>query len=108
VAVDDSVDIGGAYIGFRATNIKLEDPPEIGDELTLVVKVECIGDGHQKMADGELRDRRSLKVLWVGPVGSKPPEDPQTGVFDRDGTITPQAAGADSESDDEDQDAESV
>lgn len=101
---DDSVDTGGAYLGFRANNIKLENPPEIGDELTLVVKVKCIGDGHQLMADGELRPKRALKVEWCGPAGSKPPtEQTQTGMFDQSGNVTPQAAGED-DGDDEDDD----
>ncbi|OCB56169.1 hypothetical protein A5722_14840 [Mycobacterium vulneris] len=101
---DNSVDTGGAYIGFRATNMKLENPPEIGDSLTLVVRVKCIGDGHQLMADGELRPKRSLKVEWVGPAGSKPPTDQvQTGMFDKDGQVTPQAAGED-DGDEEDDD----
>ena len=101
---DGSVDTGGAYIGFRATNMKLENPPKIGDELTLVVKVKCIGDGHQLMADGELRPKRSLKVEWVGPAGSKPPTaQTQAGMFDTSGNVTPQAAGED-EGDAEDDD----
>lgn len=101
---DDGVDTGGAYIGFRATNIKLEAPPEIGETLTLVVKVKCIGDGHQLMADGELRPKRSLKVEWCGPAGSKPPTDQvQTGMFDTNGQVTPQAAGEEEDAEDDDE-----
>lgn len=101
---DDSVDTGGAYIGFRATNIKLATPPAIGDSLTLVVKVKCIGDGHQLMADGELRPKRSLKVEWCGPAGSKPPTDQvQTGMFDANGDVTPQAAGEEEYAEDDDE-----
>lgn len=104
---EETVDNGGAYVGFRATNIKLEDPPEIGDEMTLIVKVQCVGDGRQVMADGELRPKRALKVEWCGPVGSTPPADPQTGMFDKSGAITPEAAGAaDDDNDGEIEDAD--
>ena len=87
---DDHVDTGGAYIGFRSANIKLEDPPEIGDTGVVMVKYECVGDGRKKAADGELRDTRALKVLSAWKPGTKPnggdpnqtelyPTDPVTG-----------------------------
>lgn len=99
---DESVDTGGAYVGFRATNIKYDEELEIGDEGTLIVKFECVGAGKKLMADGELRDSRSLKVLWVGAPGSKPPAPPQAGMFDKGGNVTPQATGADEDDDSED------
>lgn len=104
---DGSVDTGGAYIGLRATNMKIENPPDIGDHLTLVIKTKCIGDGHQLMADGELRPKRTLKVEWVGPAGSKPPtEQTQTGMFDTNGQVTPQAAGEDDDDEDDELDTD--
>lgn len=71
VAIGD-VDTGGVYIGLSATNIKLEESLEIGDVGMLLVKYEVTGDGRKKMADGELRDRRTLKVLSAHKPGGKP------------------------------------
>lgn len=71
VAIGD-VDTGGVYIGLSATNIKLEESLEIGDVGLLLVKYEVTGDGRKKMADGELRDRRTLKVLSAHKPGGKP------------------------------------
>lgn len=84
---DPLVETDGAYIGFRSTNIRLENPPEIGDTRVLMARVECIGDGHKKMADGELRDTRALKVLAVWEPGKKPADqDPnQPGLYEIDG-----------------------
>lgn len=98
------VDTGGSYIGFRATNIKLEDPPEIGDTGRLVVQYKCVGDGRREAADGELRDTRSLKVIAVWPAGGKPPAHvtEQPGMFDSNGEVTPDAAGGDDDSEDGD------
>ncbi|MBU8834424.1 hypothetical protein [Mycolicibacterium goodii] len=95
--IDDGVDTGGAYIGFRATNIKLETPPAIGDSGRLVVQYECVGDGRRKAADGELRDTRSLKVIAAWPAGAKPPEIAveQPAMFDNTGGVTSDAAGED-------------
>ncbi|WP_349318885.1 hypothetical protein [Mycolicibacterium canariasense] len=96
---DGSVDTGGVYIGLSATNIKLEESLEIGDTGLLMVKYEVTADGRKKMADGELRDRRTLKVIsaWKPngkPVGVDPnqtelyPTDPVTGgPTEEDGTV---------------------
>ena len=79
VAIGD-VDTGGVYIGLSATNIKLEESLEIGDVGMLLVKYEVTGDGRKKMADGELRDRRTLKVLSAHKPGGKPAgENPNQG-----------------------------
>lgn len=79
VAIGD-VDTGGVYIGLSATNIKLEEQLEIDDTGLLMIKYQVTADGRKKMADGELRDRRTLKVLsaWV-PGGRPVNADPNQG-----------------------------
>ncbi|AUV60835.1 hypothetical protein I5J35_gp57 [Mycobacterium phage Rem711] len=105
---DGGVDTGGAYIGFRATNIKLETPPAIGDSGRLVVQYECVGDGRRKAADGELRDTRSLKVIAVWPAGEKPPASAveQPAMFTSGGAVTADAAGDDEDGEIPDDDAD--
>lgn len=79
VAIGD-VDTGGVYIGLSATNIKLEEQLEIDDTGLLMIKYQVTADGRKKMADGELRDRRTLKVIsaWV-PGGHPASADPNQG-----------------------------
>lgn len=103
VDTGEHVDTGGAYIGFRATNIKLEDPPDIDDSLMLMVKVKCVGDGRKKMADGELRDTRSLKVISAWKPGKAPAgQDPnQPGLYEID-----PVNGAPADGDDDSEDGE--
>lgn len=99
---NENVDVGGAYIGFRATNIKLEDPPEIDDSLLLMVKVQCVGDGRKKMADGEMRDTRALKVIAAWKPGKTPAgQDPnQPGLYEIDPVNDAPAGGSGEDADD--------
>lgn len=53
----------------------LEDPPEIDDEMTFVVRMRCVGSGRQRMKDGELRHTRSMEVLTLEPQ-ARPPAKP--------------------------------
>ncbi|MGH3994724.1 MAG: hypothetical protein ACRDSN_19955 [Pseudonocardiaceae bacterium] len=65
----------------------LEDPPEIDDERTFVVRTRCVGNGRQRMKDGELRHTRSMEVLTLEPQGppAKPAATPNPFGIDGDG-----------------------
>lgn len=103
-ALDDIDDADPqAYIGFRATNIKIANPPDLKEGGTLVVKYRCIESKVVEAADGEMRDKRTLKVEWVGTPGQKPPasaDENQGSMLDVvDGTPVPsaEATGDDAE-----------
>jgi hypothetical protein len=55
-----------------------ETPPDIGDEVTYVVRTRCSEIGHILMRDGELRDVRGMDVVSVTAQGppSKPDIEP--------------------------------
>lgn len=65
----------------------LEDPPEIDDEMTFVVRTRCVGSGRQRMKDGELRHTRSMEVLTLEPQGGpvKPAATPNLFSVEGDG-----------------------
>ncbi|OHU48135.1 hypothetical protein [Mycobacteroides chelonae] len=62
-----------AYIGFRCNNIKIENPPERKETVTFIVKGRCVKAEVTDAANGEERDKRTIKVEWIGVPGQKPP-----------------------------------
>ncbi|ALM17649.1 hypothetical protein P5V78_02105 [Mycobacteroides abscessus subsp. abscessus] len=100
----DDIDDGEphAYIGFRATNIKINNPPCLKEGGTLLVKYRCIESKVVEAADGEMRDKRTLKVEWVGLPGQKAPagaDENQGSMLDVvDGNPVPSAEATGDES----------
>ncbi|BAX98892.1 hypothetical protein MSTE_03592 [Mycobacteroides stephanolepidis] len=110
-ALDDIDDADPqAYIGFRATNIKITNPPDLKEGGTLVIKYRCIESKVVEAADGEMRDKRTLKVEWVGQPGQKPPagaDENQGSMLDVvDGTPVPSAEATGDDADGEGADGE--
>jgi hypothetical protein len=58
-----------------------ETPPEIGDEVTYVVRTRCSEIGHILMRDGELRDVRGMDVVSVTAQGPPTKPDPEPDLF---------------------------
>jgi hypothetical protein len=93
------VDYGGAYLGFRSKDIRLDPAPAVRDELILMVKAKCVGDGHKLMEDGELRPVRQLKIVAAWRPGEKPPSsDDQPSLFEE--AAEAEAAAEEAEADD--------
>lgn len=63
------------YLAFGTTPKAIPRPPKDGEIVTYQVKVECIGQGHKKRADGEMRYRSELSILSVARVGEDLPPD---------------------------------
>ena len=87
---DDLLSVPPAYLSFGQSPATLEDPPEIGDSKTYVVRVKCVGQSCSERQDGELRYGRKLTILGCHESGKQPPSDDgdQPGLFDAAGNIT--------------------
>lgn len=93
-------EIDVAYLSFQAKNVKVEDPPELGDSVTFVVYGKCIEVGDKENEDGEIRPKRVIKVTSAHKPGKRPVTDPAQGsiltiVADKHGSsvgINPDAA----------------
>ncbi len=102
----DSIDLGDtppAYLSFGSTPGAMEEPPEVGEKRTYVVRVECTGQSESVRSDGEHRYGRKLTILWAVAKGESEPPDPdadQPALFDEDGEIP--ADDDDAEADDPD------
>lgn len=99
----DKVDTGESDISFAfgSRTIKLDRIPAMDDVFVMVLQVKVKGDGNKRNAKGELVPRRDLTILSGWEPGKQHLADAQTGMFDTDGNVTPQAAG-----DDDDEDGE--
>ncbi|SHP52982.1 hypothetical protein [Mycobacteroides abscessus] len=75
-----------AYIGLSATNVKIENPPELEDSGILVIRWTCTDSGNKLMKDGEIRPKRTLTVTSAWWPGNRPlPQDPnQEALFEDD------------------------
>lgn len=87
-----------AYIGLSATNIKIETPPELGENITLMIHGKCTAAGEKEMKDGEIRNVRTITVTSAHKPGKRPVEDPNQGsmfavVSDESGTTVDAETG---------------
>src|SRR6185312_15358085 len=70
----------------------LEEPPGLGDAITLMVKVEVTEICEKQKADGEIVYYRKAKLIGCWKPGERPPDnDEQPGLFDHGGE--PQTVG---------------
>lgn len=86
-------DIDSAYISFRSTGVKVDDPLELGERVTYVVYGRVIATGVEEHKDGELRQKRTIQVTGAHKPGKRPTVDPDQSplfsvVTDSDGTRT--------------------
>lgn len=106
----DSIDLGdipAAYLSFGSTPGAMEEPPEVGEKRTYVVRVECTGQSESVRSDGEHRYGRKLTILWAVKPGAAEPPDPdaeQPALFDEDGEVSADADAGDEANEDPDAD----
>jgi len=90
-----------AYLSFGQSTAALDDPPEVGDVRTYIVRARCTGEhGPIERKDGEMRYTRTLQIQWCHEQGKpKPPDadEDQPALFDHGDDKE-----ADSEVDDDD------
>lgn len=73
----DEIDV--AYISLSATNVKIEGPPDLGENVTLVIHGKCTATGERENKDGEIRNVRTITVTSAHKPGKRPVEDPNQG-----------------------------
>lgn len=97
---DDILSAPAAYLSFGSSPNALDEPPELGDIKTYIVRAKCVGQSCSERQDGELRYGRRLSIIGCWEAGKQPPnsDEDQPGLFDEAGDPNPDAL------DDEDQD----
>lgn len=97
-----------AYLTFGSSPGALEDPPEIGEIRTYLVKARCTEEhGPIERKDGEMRYKRTLVILSCWEQGKPKPPDPdedQPALFGEDGEVPADEDDEDQEGADEDPD----
>lgn len=93
----DKIDTGDSDISFSfgSRTIKLDRIPVMDETFVMVLQVKVKGDGNKRNGKGELVPRRELTILSGWEPGKQHLADAQTGMFDTDGNVTPEAAGDD-------------
>ncbi|MCV7100055.1 hypothetical protein [Mycobacterium palustre] len=93
----DILDAPPAYLWFGTSPCAVENPPEIDEVRTYIVRVRCTGKTEKERTDGEMRHGRQLSIQACWESGKQPPntDDDQPGLFDEAGNPN---------TDDEDQD----
>jgi hypothetical protein len=74
-----------AYLSFGGSPAPLDEPPEVGDVRTYIVRARCTGEhGPIERKDGEMRYTRTMQIQSCHEQGKKPPGDGnQDALFDR-------------------------
>lgn len=65
-----------AYLSFGSTPVAMDNPPEVGEKRTYIVRVKCTGQSESVRTDGEHRYGRKLSILWAVEKGKAEPPDP--------------------------------
>lgn len=97
---DDLLSVPAAYLSFGSSPAAMDEPPELGDIRTYIVRAKCVGQSCSERQDGELRYGRRLSIIGCWESGKQPPnaDEQQPGLFDEAGEPNPDVV------DDEDQD----
>lgn len=102
---DAEADTPSAYLTFGSSPGTLEDPPEVGDIRTYIVRARCTAEhGPIERKDGELRYTRTLSIISCWEQGKPKPPDPdeeQPALFGEDGEV-PADDADDHDGDDQD------
>lgn len=103
---DDLLSTPAAYLSFGTGPCALEDPPEIDEVRTYIVRCRCTGKTEKERTDGEMRHGRQLAIQAVWIPGQQPPstDDDQPGLLDHDGNIDPDAIADEQDDDEQDHD----
>ncbi|WOF19859.1 hypothetical protein IHV82_03940 [Mycobacterium avium] len=90
---DDLLDVPAAYLAFGSTPCAMDEPPELGDIKTYIVRAKCVGQSCSERQDGELRYGRRLSIIGCWEAGKQPPstDEDQPGLFDEAGDPNPGA-----------------
>lgn len=92
-----------AYLSFGSTPVAMDNPPEVGEKRTYIVRVECTGQSESVRTDGEHRYSRKLSILWAVEKGKAEPPDPdadQPSLFEEEDEDGEDAEHQDGELDD--------
>src|SRR2546426_293019 len=84
----DLLSVPPAYFSLGTTPQPMEDPPEIGDVVTVIVRARCTGTSDSVRTDGELRHGRKFDIQAAWFKGQPEPPDAdadQPGLFDHNG-----------------------
>lgn len=100
---DDLLDIPAAYLSFGTSPCALDDPPEIDEVRTYIVRVRCTGKTEKERTDGEMRHGRQLAIQACWESGKQPPntDENQPGLFDEAGDVNPDALDDEDQSDED-------
>lgn len=85
----DNIDTGEeeippAYVSFGQSPAALDEPPEVGDVRTYVVRARCTGEhGPIERKDGEMRYTRTMQIQWCHEQVKKVSDGNQHALFDR-------------------------
>jgi hypothetical protein len=73
-----------AYLSFGTSPSPVEEPPEIDEVRTYIIRARCTGKTETERTDGEMRHGRKLQIQACWESGKKPPaaDDAQPGLFD--------------------------
>lgn len=85
---DDLLETPAAYLRFGSSPSAMENPPEVGEVRTYVVRARCTGiHGPVERKDGEMRYGRDLLIQACWESGKQPPntDDAQPAMFDHNG-----------------------
>lgn len=103
----DAVETPSAYLTFGSSPGTLEDPPEVGEIRTFIVKTRCTAEhGPIERKDGELRYTRTLSIISCWEQGKPKPPDPdeeQPALFGEDGEVSAEADDDEDPEHDEDE-----
>lgn len=84
----DLLSVPPAYFSLGSTPQPMEDPPQIGDTITVLVRAKCTGTSDSVRTDGELRHGRkfTIQAAWL-PGQAEPPDATaeQPALFGEDG-----------------------
>lgn len=103
---EDLLSVPAAYLSFGSSPAAMDEPPELGDIKTYIVRAKCVGQSCSERQDGELRYGRRLTIIGVWESGKQPPntDDQQPGLFDESSDVNPDAIDDDEHQDQADLD----
>lgn len=89
--LEDEID--SAYLSLRCSEVKIDEPPALGERVTYVVYGKVVGIGLEERKDGELRPKRVIQITGAHKPGKRPTVDPDQSplfsvVTDSDGFTT--------------------
>lgn len=86
-------EIDTSYVSFQCDNVKIENPPELGESVTFMVHGKVVETKLKENKDGEIRPHRTIRIHDAHAPGKRPTKDPNQSplfavVSDATGTRT--------------------